>query len=201
MGGFFGAVSSDDCVADLFFGTDYHSHLGTMRGGMAVLSGKGFQRAIHDISNSQFRTKFENDFRRFEGKCGIGVISDNEDQPLIISSHLGLYAIVTVGVVTNLNALVEEMYARRSVQFSEMSRGGINPTELVATLINSQETLEAGVRYAQEKIEGSCSMLILTSKGDLYAVRDRYGRTPVAVGQKEGAVAVAMESCSFPNLG
>lgn len=201
MGGFFGAVSSDDCVADLFFGTDYHSHLGTMRGGMAVLSGKGFQRAIHDISNSQFRTKFENDFRRFEGKCGIGVISDNEDQPLIISSHLGLYAIVTVGVVTNLSALVEEMYARRSVQFSEMSRGGINPTELVATLINSQETLEAGVRYAQEKIEGSCSMLILTSKGDLYAVRDRYGRTPVAVGQKEGAVAVAMESCSFPNLG
>lgn len=201
MGGFFGAVSSEDCVADLFFGTDYHSHLGTMRGGMAVLSAKGFQRAIHDISNSQFRTKFENDFRRFEGRCGIGVISDNEDQPLIISSHLGLYAITTVGVVTNLNALVEELYARHSVQFSEMSRGGVNPTELVATLVNSQETLEEGVRYAQDKIEGSCSMLILTSKGDLYAVRDRYGRTPVAVGQKDGAVAVAMESCSFPNLG
>ena len=201
MGGFFGAVASEDCVADLFFGTDYHSHLGTMRGGMAVLSDKGFQRAIHDISNSQFRTKFESDFRRFEGKCGIGVISDNEDQPLIISSHLGVYAIVTVGVVTNLNALVKELYAKRSVQFSEMSRGGINPTELVATLINSQETLADGVRFAQEKIEGSCSMLILDCEGGLFAVRDRFGRTPVVVGQKEGATAVAMESCSFPNLG
>lgn len=201
MGGFFGAVASEDCVADLFFGTDYHSHLGTMRGGMAVLSDKGFQRAIHDISNSQFRTKFESDFRRFEGKCGIGVISDNEDQPLIISSHLGVYAIVTVGVVTNLSALVKELYAKRSVQFSEMSRGGINPTELVATLINSQETLADGVRFAQEKIEGSCSMLILDSEGGLFAVRDRFGRTPVVVGQKEGATAVAMESCSFPNLG
>ncbi len=201
MGGFFGAVSKEDCVADLFFGTDYHSHLGTMRGGLAVMADKGFQRAIHDISNSQFRTKFENDFKKFTGKCGIGVISDNEDQPLIISSHLGLYAIVTVGVVTNLNALVREMFTRRSAQFSEMSRSGINPTELVATLINSQETFEAGVRFAQEKLEGSCSMLLLTGDGVLYAVRDRFGRTPVIVAQKEGAVAVAMESCAFPNLG
>ncbi|HNX36375.1 MAG TPA: amidophosphoribosyltransferase [Kiritimatiellia bacterium] len=201
MGGFFGAVATEDCVADLFFGTDYHSHLGTMRGGMAVLSEKGFQRAIHDISNSQFRTKFENDFRRFQGKCGIGIISDNEDQPLIISSHLGVYAIVSVGVVTNLNALVKELYTTHSVQFSEMSRGGVNPTELVATLINSQSTLAEGVRYAQEKIEGSCSMLILNSDGELFAVRDRYGRTPVIVAQKDGATAVAMESCCFPNLG
>ncbi len=201
MGGFFGAVAADDCVTDLFYGTDYHSHLGTMRGGLAVRAEKGFQRAIHDISNAQFRTKFENDFRRFEGRSGIGVISDNEDQPLVISSHLGLYAIVTVGVVTNHAELTRELFAGRSVQFSEMSRGGINPTELVATLINSQATLAEGVRYAQQKIEGSCSMLILTDTGDLYAARDRFGRTPVVVGRKEGAVAVAMESCSFPNLG
>jgi amidophosphoribosyltransferase len=201
MGGFFGVVSKTDCVADLFFGTDYHSHLGTMRGGMAVLDEGGFQRAIHDISNSQFRTKFEADFRRFKGRFGIGVISDNEDQPLIIASHLGVYAIITVGVLTNLASLMRELYTTRSAQFSEMSRGGINPTELVAMLINSQETFEKGVRYAQEKIEGSCSMLVLTEKGTLYAVRDRYGRTPVILGQKDGAMAVAMETCSFPNLG
>ena len=201
MGGFFGVVSKADCVADLFFGTDYHSHLGTMRGGMAVLDEKSFQRAIHDISNAQFRSKFEADFRKFHGKSGIGIISDNEDQPLIIASHLGVYALVTVGVVTNINALVRELYAHRSVQFSEMSRGGINPTELVATLINSQETFEQGVRFAQEKIEGSCSLLLLTSEGVFYAVRDRYGRTPVVLAQKAGAVAAAMESCCFPNLG
>ncbi len=201
MGGFFGVVASRDCVGDLFFGTDYHSHLGTMRGGLAVLEGKEFQRAIHDISNAQFRTKFENDFRRFRGRCGIGVISDNEDQPLVIASHHGVYAIVTVGVVTNAALLVQELFERRAAQFSEMSRGGINPTELVAVLINSQQTLEEGVRYAQEKIEGSCSMLLLTDRGELYAARDRYGRTPVVLGQKEGAVAAAMESCSFPNLG
>ncbi len=201
MGGFFGVVSKADCVADLFFGTDYHSHLGTMRGGLAVLDDRGFQRAIHDISNSQFRTKFEGDFKRFHGKCGIGVISDNEDQPLVIASHLGVYAIITVGVMTNINSLMKELFSHRPVQFSEMSRGGLNPTELVAMLINSQETFEQGVRYAQEKIEGSCSMLLLTSEGVLYAVRDRYGRTPVILGQKDGAMAAAMETCSFPNLG
>ncbi len=201
MGGFFGVVSKEDCVTDLFFGTDYHSHLGTMRGGMAVFSGKGFQRSIHDISNSQFRSKFDNEYKRFEGQAGIGVISDNEDQPLIISSHLGVYAIATVGIVTNLQPLVKELYATHAAQFSEMSRGGINPTELIATLINSQATLAEGVRYAQQKIEGSCSLLILTLKGELYAARDRFGRTPVVIGQKVGAVAVALESCCFPNLG
>jgi amidophosphoribosyltransferase len=201
MGGFFGVVSKQDCVADLFFGTDYHSHLGTMRGGLAVLSPKGFQRAIHDISNSQFRTKFENDFKRFEGTAGVGVISDNEDQPLLIASHLGVYAIVTVGVITNLNELVQEMFASNSAHFSEMSQSGVNPTELVAMLINTQETFEQGVQYAQLKIAGSCSMLILTVTGTLYAIRDRYGRTPIVIGQKEDAVAVAMESSSFPNLG
>jgi amidophosphoribosyltransferase len=201
MGGFFGVVSRRNCVADLFFGTDYHSHLGTMRGGLAVLEGKEFHRAIHDISNSQFRTKFENDYKRFTGLSGIGVISDNEDQPLVIASHHGVYAIVTVGVLTNINVLARELFEQRSAQFSEMSRGGINPTELVAMLINSQATFEEGVRYAQEKIEGSCSMLLLTNDGTLYAIRDRYGRTAVVLGQKEGSVAVAMESCSFPNLG
>ena len=201
MGGFFGVVSKQDCVADLFFGTDYHSHLGTMRGGMAVLSPKGFQRAIHDISNSQFRTKFENDFKRFDGHAGIGVISDNEDQPLLIASHLGVYAIVTVGVITNLNELVQEMFSSHSAHFSEMSQSGVNPTELVAMLINTQETFEQGVQYAQLKIAGSCSMLILTTKGTLYAVRDRYGRTPIVIGEKEDSFAFAMESSSFANLG
>ncbi len=201
MGGFFGVVSTQDCVADLFFGTDYHSHLGTMRGGLAVLEGREFQRAIHDISNTQFRTKFDNDIKRFKGRAGIGVISDNEDQPLVIASHLGVFALVTVGVVTNANVLIRELFSQRNVQFSEMSRGGINPTELVAMLINSQKTLAEGVRFAQEKIEGSCSMLVLTASGLLYAVRDRYGRTPVILGQKEGAVAAAMETCSFSNLG
>ena len=201
MGGFFGVVSKAACVPDLFFGTDYHSHLGTMRGGMAVLDNAGFQRVIHDISNAQFRSKFESDLRRFHGSSGLGVISDNEDQPLVVSSHLGLYAIVTVGVVTNCAALVKELFEGRRVQFSEMSRGGINATELVAMLINSQASFAEGVRYAQERIEGSCSLLVLTGDGKLYAARDRYGRTPIVVGQKEGAVAVAMESCSFPNLG
>lgn len=172
-----------------------------MRGGLAVLSPKGFQRAIHDISNSQFRTKFENDFKRFEGTAGVGVISDNEDQPLLIASHLGVYAIVTVGVITNLNELVQEMFNSHSAHFSEMSQSGVNPTELVAMLINTQETFEQGVQYAQLKIAGSCSMLILTTTGTLYAIRDRYGRTPIVIGQKEDAVAVAMESSSFPNLG
>jgi len=202
MGGFFGVVSTlKESKADLFYGTDYHSHLGTVRGGMAMLNGKSFQRAIHDISNSQFRTKFDNDYRRFEGTSGVGVISDNDDQPLIIASHLGVYAIVTVGVVTNIQELVKELFEHRPVQFSEMSRSGFNPTELVAMLINSQESFEEGVRYAQSKVQGSCSMLLLTNAGVLYAIRDRYGRTPVVLGQKADAVAVAMESCAFPNLG
>ena len=207
MGGFFGVVSKRHCVPDLFYGTDYHSHLGTARGGMAVLSGKKeFQRAIHDISNAQFRTKFETDYGRFregEASCaGVGVISDTNDQPLIITSHLGTYAIVTVGLITNKERLVQEMFSSsRAAHFSEMSRSGINTTEVVATLINSQETFEKGVRSAQMRISGSCSILILTKEGLLYAIRDRYGRTPVIIGQKEGAVAVAMETSSFPNLG
>jgi amidophosphoribosyltransferase len=174
---------------------------------MAVLSKRmEFQRAIHDISNAQFRAKFEADYIKFcEGNhscAGLGVISDSEDQPLIITSHLGTYAIVTVGLITNKEQLVQELFSSsRASHFSEMSRSGINTTEVVATLINSHETFEKGVRSAQMRIAGSCSILILTKEGVLYAIRDRYGRTPVIVGQKEGAVAVAMETSSFPNLG
>ena len=200
MGGFFGVVSKNDCLIDLFYGTDYHSHLGCVRGGMAVLGEKGFTRVIHDISSTPFRSKFESDLPRFKGLSGIGVISDYEDQPLIIASRLGLFAIITVGAISNLDELVAEMYTGRHIQFSEMSNGGVNPTELVASLINTQDTFEQGIRYAQEKIKGSCSLLLLTENGELYAARDRYGRTPVIIGEKAGAFAVSFESSAFPNL-
>ncbi len=199
MGGFFGVVSRHDCVSDLFYGTDYHSHLGTQRGGLAVRKRTGFTRFIHDITNAQFRSKFETDIQRMRGRMGIGVISDNEDQPLLISSHLGSYAIVTVGVVRNLEALRRQAFRRRVTHFSEASLKGVNPTELVATLINGEETFEDGIAQAQEAIEGSCSLLLLTSKG-LYVARDRLGRTPVVLGRKKDAWAAAMESCAFPNL-
>ena len=199
MGGFFAVASRGDCVQDLFFGTDYHSHLGTKRGGMAVLNGTGFVRFIHDISNTQFRSKFELDLLKMQGNMGIGVISYFEDQPLLVGSHLGTYAIVTVGVVTNLADLVADAFNRRSVHFSEMSGGVINPTELVATLINEGATFEEGIRNAQEKIQGSCSLLLLTEKG-VFAARDKYGRTSVALGTKDGAYAATMETTSFPTL-
>lgn len=199
MGGFFGVVSREDCVLDLFYGTDYHSHLGTCRGGLAVLNGGDYQRTIHDISNAQFRTKFENDIHQMHGNSGIGVISDNESQPLIIGSHLGIYAIVTVGVVRNAERLAREAFVKRTTHFSEMSGGGINPTELIATLINQEATFEDGIRNAQNLIEGSCSVLLLTEEG-IYAARDKYGRTPVIVASKPGACAVTFETTAFPNL-
>jgi len=200
MGGFFGVVSKDDCVTDLFYGTDYHSHLGTCRGGMAVLNDDGFTRHIHDISNAQFRSKFEDDVKTMHGSSGIGVISDNESQPLIIGSHLGPYAIVTVGAIKNMDQLAREAYRKRTTHFSEMSGGGINATELVATLINEEATFEDGIRRAQERIEGSCSVLVLTEHG-IYAGRDRLGRTPIIIGKKEGAFAATFETTAFPNLG
>jgi amidophosphoribosyltransferase len=201
MGGFFGVASTEDCVEDLFYGTDYHSHLGTMRGGLAVRSDEGFARFIHDITSAQFRSKFEDDLGRLRGRCGIGVISDYEDQPLIIGSHLGVYAIVTVGIVRNLQALAEEAFRKGAgTHFSEMSGAGVNPTELVATLINQEATFEDGIAAAQEAIEGSCSILLLTDRG-IYAARDRYGRTPVILGVKAGAVAATLETCALPNLG
>ncbi len=200
MGGFYGVASEEDCVADLFYGTDYHSHLGTVRGGMAVKNGQGFTRFIKDITNSQFRSKFEDDLGKMHGSIGIGVISDYDDQPLIIGSHLGSYALVTVGRIENLDALADEVFSSRTAHFSEMSGNAVNPTELVATLINSKSTFEEGIQHAQQLIEGSCSMLLLTDRC-IYAARDRLGRTPIVIGRKEGAYSVAMESCALPNLG
>jgi len=200
MGGLFGVVSKEDCVLDLFYGTDYHSHLGTSRGGLAVLNGKGFTRFIHSIENAQFRSKFEGDIQEMSGNMGIGCISDTEAQPLIIRSHLGNYAITTVGRINNIQLLVNRVFDKRPAHFLEMSGGEINPTELVSTLIDQGSTFEDGIRLAQEAIDGSCSMLILTADG-LYAARDRFGRTPLIVGEKDGAYCVSLETCAFPNLG
>ena len=200
MGGVFGVISQDDCVQDLFYGTDYHSHLGTRRGGLAVMNGEGFTRFIHNIENAQFRSKFEDDILKMEGSKGIGVISDTEAQPLLIGSHLGNYAIVTVGKINNTQELVDDAFEKRSAHFLEMDGGVISPTELVATLINHEDTFEAGIRRAQEQIDGSCSLLLLTDEG-VYAARDLLGRTPLILGEKDGAYCVSMESCAFPNLG
>ncbi|OEU44560.1 MAG: amidophosphoribosyltransferase [Desulfobacterales bacterium S7086C20] len=200
MGGFFGVVSKKDCVPKLFYGTDYHSHLGTRRGGLATLDKGRFTRFIHDITNAQFRSKFEDDILRMKGMTGIGVISDYEDQPLIIGSHLGRYAIATVGVVKNENILAKKAFGKRGIHFSEMSGNEINPTELIAMLINQEESFEAGIKNVQEQIEGSCSILLLTEEG-IYASRDRLGRTPVIIGKGPEGYAVTMESCAFPNLG
>ena len=199
MGGFFGVVSQEDCVPDLFYGTDYHSHLGTMRGGMAVRNGQGFSRFIHDITNSQFRSKFENDLPKLAGSTGIGVISDYEDQPLIVGSHHGTYAIVTVAKLDNLEQLASAAFKRRGGHFLEMSGNEINPTELVAHLIDQGDSFAQGIRQAQEAIEGSCSILLLTDDG-IYAARDRLGRHPVVIGEKSGSYAATLETCALPNL-
>ncbi len=200
MGGLFGVVSREDCVDDLFFGTDYHSHLGTKRGGMAVKNPEGFIRYIHNIENDQFRSKFEQDIQRMNGTKGIGVISDYDDQPLLIRSHLGKYAIVTVGVINNTDELMKEVFDRRMIHFAEMGGGELNPTELAAALINQESSFEEGIRSAHEAIEGSCSLLLLTEEG-VYAARDKLGRTPVVIGEKEGSYAATLETCAFPNLG
>ncbi len=214
MGGIFGVVSHGDCVKDLFYGTDYHSHLGTKRGGLAVLGQSGITRFIHDITQSQFRTKFQSDRDKLHGKMGLGVISDTDDQPLIIRSHLGTYALVTVGKINNIEELMENAFQKGTSHFSEMSEGEINPTELVATLINNGDNFEEGIKRAQDLIEGSCSMLLLTEKG-IYAARDRHGRTPLQIGEKKDIQApesqttlmdppmtrcVTMETSPFPNL-
>ena len=200
MGGLFGVVSNEDCVSDLFYGTDYHSHLGTTRGGLAVKNPEGFIRFIHNIENAQFRSKFEQDITKMHGTRGIGVISDYDNQPLLIRSHLGKYAIVTVGAIKNADKLVKKVFGTRIIHFSEMIGEEINPTELVASLINQELTFEEGIINAQEAIEGSCSLLLLTDKG-VYAARDRLGRTPVVIGEKKGSLAVTLETCAFPNLG
>ena len=201
MGGFFGVASHQDCVMDLFFGVDYHSHLGTKRGGMAVYEAEtGFERAIHNIENSPFRTKFERDVEEMRGCFGIGCISDNEPQPLIVRSHLGNYAITTVGRINNEKELVDMAFQGSNMHFLEMSGGRINATELVAALINRKDSIPDGIRFAQEQIDGSMSILLLTENG-FYAARDLVGRTPVVIGQKEGAHCASFESFAYLNLG
>ena len=201
MGGLFGVVSGDSCVTDLFFGVDYHSHLGTRRGGMAVYSTeKGFQRAIHNIENSPFRTKFERDVGEMEGTMGIGGISDTDPQPLMVRSHLGNYAITTVGRINNMEELVKQIFANGASHFLEMSGGEVNATELTASLINQKGSIIEGLQYAQEQIDGSMTILLLTKDG-MYAARDRMGRTPLIIGKKEGARCVSFESFAYLNLG
>jgi len=200
MGGIFGVVSKQDCVTDLFFGIDFHSHLGTSRGGMAVYSETGFQRAIHNIESAPFRTKFEHDISSMKGSMGIGCISDSEPQPLIIRSHLGNYAITTVGRINNEKELVNLLFQNGFTHFLEMSNNRINATELVAALINQKESLVEGIRYAQSVIEGSMTLMLLTKDG-IYAARDRVGRTPLIIGQKDGAYCVSFESFAYLNLG
>lgn len=206
MGGFFGVVAQQGCVPDVYFGTDYHSHMGTVRGGMAFFAGNTFHRSIHNIQNTQFRACFERAAKRFAGlnpNYGIGVISDHDDQPILVRSHLGMYALVLVGLITNLPEIVAELEEKRNTHFCELGKDGeINPLEVMAVLINTQDSIEEGIRYAQSRIEGSASMLVLSAKGILYAARDRFGRTPVVLGQKDdGAYAVTMETAAFPNLG
>ena len=201
MGGFFGVASKEDCMFDLFFGTDYHSHLGTRRAGMAVYDReKGFDRAIHNIENAPFRTKFDKDFSEMHGTMGIGCISDYEPQPLIVRSHHGTYAIVTVGKINNTDKIVNQLFASGHSHFLEMSGGDINATELVASIINQKSNLIEGIRYAQEIIDGSMTLLVLTPKG-IYAARDRLGRTPVVIGRKKDSFCASFESFAYLNLG
>ncbi len=200
MGGFFGVASKEDCVFDLFFGVDYHSHLGTRRGGMVVYGEDGFQRAIHNIENAPFRTKFDKDVSEMHGKYGIGIISDYEPQPLTIRSHHGSYAIATVGKINNMEELTQILFDSGHVHFQEMSTGEINATELVAALINTKANIIEGISFVQEVVEGSMSILILNHAG-IYAARDRLGRTPVVVGKKKGAYCVSFENYAYKNLG
>ena len=199
MGGLFGVVGTSDCVSDLYYGTDYHSHLGTRRGGMAVRNATNIQRAIHNIENSYFRTKFEAELNRFHGNFGIGVISDTDPQPLIVGSHLGTFGIVTVGKINNHQELVQRAFKRKSY-FSDTTSGEVHPTEVVAMLICEADNFVNGIKNAQEAIQGSCSLLLLTDQG-IFAARDRLGRTPLTIGCRDGAFAVSSETCAFPNLG
>jgi len=199
MGGLFGTISTTDCVHDLFYGTDYNSHLGTRRGGMAVFDGNSFKRAIHSLENNYFRTKFEPELHEFKGRSGIGVISDTDPQPLLIHSHLGQYAIVTVGRIFNLRELTEEAM-KRHLHFSETSGTGVNMTELVAMLINESDSFEAGIANVFDRLKGSCTLLLLTP-GGLYAARDKLGRTPLILAKKDGAFALSSETTSFANTG
>ena len=199
MGGFFGTISTKDCVNDLFYGTDYNSHLGTKRAGLVTFDEeKGFSRAIHSLERQYFRSRFEDELDSFKGNQGIGVISDTDPQPIIVNSHLGRYAVVTVAKINNQREIADELLAAR-MHFSELSANTINQTELVALLINMGNTFVEGINKVYQKIDGSCSMLILTENG-IIAARDALGRTPIVIGQKDGAYAVSSETTSFPNL-
>ncbi|MFQ6793587.1 MAG: amidophosphoribosyltransferase [Thomasclavelia sp.] len=200
MSGFFGVASKESCVLDLFFGIDYHSHLGTRRGGMTVHGEDGFQRSIHNIENSPFRTKFEKDIDEFEGNLGIGCISDNEAQPLLVQSHIGSFAITTVGRINNLEELKKQCFDNGTTHFLEMSSGEVNPTELVAALISQKNDIVSGIHHAQDMVKGSMSIMVLTSEG-IYAARDKYGRTPVIIGAKDTGHCITFESSAFLNLG
>ena len=200
MGGFFGVASKDDCVFDLFFGIDYHSHLGTRRGGMVVYGEEGFDRSIHNIENAPFRTKFDKDMQSMHGWYGIGCISDYEPQPLIVRSHHGTYALTTVSKINNTDELVKKLFDEGHSHFLEMSGGDINATELVASLINQKENLIEGISYALETIDGSLSILLMNQQG-IYCARDKQGRTPIIVGKKDGNYCAAFEGFSFKNLG
>lgn len=200
MGGFFGAVSREDCVFDLFFGVDYHSHLGTRRAGMAVYDkDTGFDKAIHNIENAPFRTKFTKESNDMHGQMGIGCISDFEAQPILVRSHHGTFAVATVGKINNIDVLVNEII-KNNTHFFEMHNGDINQTELVAALINQKENFIDGIRYAQKAVDGSISILALTPKG-IYAARDLLGRTPISIGEKENGYCASFESFAYLNLG
>ena len=199
MGGFFGTVSMKDCVTDLFYGTDYNSHLGTKRGGMATYDkDKGFIRSIHSLESAYFRSKFEDELPKFSGHAGIGIISDTDSQPLVINSHLGKFAIVTVAKINNIEELEKELL-ERNMHFAELSSGKTNPTELVSLLIIQGKNFVDGIENVYRSIKGSCSMLLLTEDG-IIAARDQWGRTPIIIGKKEGAYAMTSESSSLPNL-
>ena len=200
MGGFFGVASKEACNLDLFYGTEYHSHLGTRRGGMATYGSDGWKRAIHNIENSPFRTKFEKDVDTMKGNIGIGCISDYDPQPILIQSHLGCFGITTVGKINNADQLIRNLYENGHTHFQSMTNGQINSTELVAALICKKDSFVEGIRYVQSVVEGSMTLLLLTENG-IYAARDLLGRTPVVIGKKENAYCVSFESFAYINLG
>ena len=201
MGGFFGTVSKASCVTDLFYGTDYNSHLGTKRGGLASYDAEEgmFARSIHNLESTYFRTKFEDELDKFKGNVGIGIISDTDPQPIIINSHLGRFAIVTVAKIVNLEEIEAELLSQ-NMHFAELSSGNTNQTELISLLIIQGKTFVEGIENVYRRVKGSCSMLLLSEDGSIIAARDKWGRTPIVIGRKEGAYAATSESSSFPNL-
>lgn len=201
MGGFCGVTSKRDCVLDVFFAVDYHSHLGTRRAGMIFHDEEGFQRQIHSIENTPFRTRFEDDLAKFHGNCGIGCISDTDPQPLLVRSHLGVFAITTIGCINNADELVDEYFSKGDRQFMAMSSGKVNSTELVAALINQREDFVAGIKFAQEVVDGSLTLLIMTDDEHIIAARDKMGRLPILIGKNDDGYCASFESFAYEKLG